>query len=283
MAAPAAFGGDRVFADNPDTVGLPTAIGDLTALFLQNLHVQRQGAENDAARDVIDAQAEQARHILAASNACQVRETNIREFQPVTQVPAIPFGTKTNVANMRINNIPIFTGDKTDSVNVIQWISRILNLAESMKLTFDATVNLLIQCSSKKAANFINELKQERKTLLEIIQNLEVRYLPNLNIKDECSSLVRERNENIFEFYDRLRLMARIECKEEPDETLRKISVEDIILENIHRVINPLVKNALEERKMNRSLFGLPPLTSRELVSECYFLEKKLELKNSHN
>jgi hypothetical protein len=275
MAAPppAAFGGDRVFCNDPQSAGLPTAMGDLAALFLQNLYLQREAAD-DAAKPVIDAQAEKVRQVLEASNASQTRETNIREPRSVTRVPSEPYGVNENIANVRMKDVPILTGDKTDSVNIIEWISRILNLAESMKLTFDATVNLLIQSSSKKAANFINELKQEQKTLQQIIQNLEIRYLPNLDIEDECSSLIRKRNESIFEFYDRLRLTARIECKDEPDEALRKASVEDLLIENIHRVLNPSVKNALEERKMNRSLFGLPPLTSRELVSECYFLEK---------
>ena len=89
---PAAFGGARVLAGDPDNVGLPTAIGDLSALFLRNLHFQRETAADDAQRALIDAQAAGVRQVLAASNASQARETNIRELQPVTRVPAVQFG-----------------------------------------------------------------------------------------------------------------------------------------------------------------------------------------------
>ena len=278
MAAPEAFGGGRVFADDPTDVGLPTTIGDLSALFLQNLHFQRLAAADDAGRAVIDAQAEQVQRVLDACDASQARELSIREPLTVTRVPSEPYGANESIANVRMKNVPIFTGDETDSVNVLEWISRILNLAESMKLTFNATVNLLIQSSGKRATNFIDEMKQEHKSLHEIIQNLEMRYLPDL---DECSSLVRKKDENIFLFFDRLRLTAKIECKNEGDDVLRNESVENIIIENIHRVLSSSVKNALEERKMNRSLFGLPSFTSRELISEVYFLEKKFELKKA--
>ncbi len=56
-AIPPAFGGDRQFLDDPDNAGLPTAIGDLAALLLRNLHVQRAGAANDDERAHIDAEA----------------------------------------------------------------------------------------------------------------------------------------------------------------------------------------------------------------------------------
>ena len=51
-APPAAFGGDKQFIADPDNAGLPTAIGDLTALLLRNLHLQREGADA-ATRDRI--------------------------------------------------------------------------------------------------------------------------------------------------------------------------------------------------------------------------------------
>jgi len=113
-AIPPAFGGDRRFLDDQDNAGLPTAIGDLAALLLRNLHVQREAADNDADRAQFDAEAAIARRVLAATNASQTRETNIRELQPVTRVPAAPYGNIVDVANIRMNNIPVFTGCSDD-------------------------------------------------------------------------------------------------------------------------------------------------------------------------
>ncbi len=114
---PAAFGGDRQFIADPDNAGLPTAIGDLTALLLRNLHMQRVGAAgHDDVIARIDADAAIARRVLAATNASQTRETNIRELQPVTRVPVAAYGAEENVANIRMNNIPVFTGCSDDKV-----------------------------------------------------------------------------------------------------------------------------------------------------------------------
>ena len=162
-AIPPNFGGDRQFLADPNNAGLPTALGDIAALLLRNLHLQRQNAANAAEEAVIDAEAAIARQVLAASNASQTRETNIREFQLVTRVPVVPYGVDENVANIRMNNIPVFMGGSGDTIDVISWISQILNLAQAQTLSFAATINLLIQESSKGAANYIDEMKQEGK------------------------------------------------------------------------------------------------------------------------
>jgi hypothetical protein len=284
---PAAFGGARVLAGDPDNVGLPTAIGDLSALFLRNLHFQRETAADDAQRALIDAQAAGVRQVLAASNASQARETNIRELQPVTRVPAVQFGNKENVANIRMNNIPVFTGGSSDTIDVMSWISRIFNLAESKHLTFPATINLLIQGSSKGAANYIDEMKQEGKTLHQIIQQLEMRYGSLTTVEDariKCNNMVRKPDEHLSDFIDRLRLMAKMACRQEPTEALRRRALDILVEGNIRRVLPSSVRAALEERIMNRSLMGLPALSARDIEKECLELElkrkeRKLELR----
>ena len=217
---PAAFGGDRQFIADPDNAGLPTAIGDLTALLLRNLHMQRVGAAgHDDVIARIDADAAIARRVLAATNASQTRETNIRELQPVTRVPVAAYGAEENVANIRMNNIPVFTGCSDDKVDVISWISRVLGLAESRHLTFPATINLMIQGSSKGAANYIDEMKQEGKTLHEVVQRLEMRYGSLTTVEDariKCNNMTRGSDEHLSDFIDRLRHMAKMACRNEP-------------------------------------------------------------------
>ena len=277
-AIPPAFGGDRQFLDDPENAGLPTAIGDLAALLLRNLHVQREAAANDADRNAIDAEAAIARRVLAATNASQTRETNIRELQPVTRVPAAPYGIIVDVANIRMNNIPVFTGCSDDKIDVIGWISRILNLAESRRLTFDATINLMIQGSGKGAANYIDEMKQEGKTLHQVIQQLEMRYGSLTTVEDariKCNNMVRGSDEHLSDFIDRLRIMAKMACRNEPDDGLRRRAVDILVEGNIRRVLPSSVRLALEERIMNRSLMGLPALSARDVEKEALDLEQK--------
>jgi hypothetical protein len=289
MAVPAAFGGGRVFADDPDNIGVPTQLGDLTALFLQNLHIQRANAADPAAEAVIDAQAARLRVILASSNASKAREDNVRELQPVTRVPALPYGNEENVANIRMNNIPVFTGGISDTIDVMSWISRIFNLAESKQLSFAATINLLIQGSAKGAANYIDEMKHEGKSLNEVIQQLEMRYGALTTVDEariKCNNMVRKPDEHLSDFIDRLRLQAKMACRQEPTEVLRRRAMDVLVEGNIRRVIPSSVRMALEERVMNRSLMGLPALSVRDLERECLELEakrkdRKLELKQA--
>ena len=286
---PPAFGGERVFADDPENIGIPTGLGDLTALLLQNLHVQRANAADAAAAAVIDAQAARLRVILAASDASKVREGNVRELQPVTRVPAVAYGNEENVANIRMNNIPVFTGGSSDTIDVMSWISRIFNLAESKQLSFAATINLLIQGSSKGAANYIDEMKQENKTLNQIVQQLEMRYGSLTTVEDakiKCNNMVRKPDEHLSDFIDRLRLMAKMACRQEPTEDLRRRAMDILVEGNIRRVLPSSVRMALEERVMNRSLMGLPALSARDVERECLELEakrkeRKLELKQA--
>jgi len=265
---------------------LPKAIGDLSALLLQNLHLQLGGA-NDAERAAIEAQAAQVRRLLAASEISHTRETNIRELQPVTRVPVNPYGAKENVANIRMNNIPVFTGGNSDTIDVINWISRVFNLAEARQLTFNATINLLIQGSSKGAASYIDEMKQEGKTLYQIIQQLEMRYGSLTTVEDariKCNNMTRKPDEHLSDFIDSLRLMAKMACRQEPTEPLRRRAIDILVEGNIRRVLPSSVRAALEERIMNRSLMGLPALSARDIEKECLDLEakrkeRKLELK----
>ena len=278
-AIPPDFGGNRQFIAEPEDAGLPTAIGDLTALLLRNLHMQRVGAAgDDAVIARIDADAAIARRVLQATNASQTRELNIRELQPVTRVPNVPYGADDNVANIRMNNIPVFTGGSDDKIDVINWISRILNLAEARTLSFAATVNLMIQGSGKGAANYIDEMKQENKTLHEVIQRLEMRYGSLTTVEDariKCNNMTRGSEEHLSEFIDRLRLMAKMACRNEPNDGLRRRAVDILVEGNIRRVLPSSVRLALEERIMNRSLMGLPALSARDVEKEALDLEQK--------
>ena len=177
-----------------------------------------------------------------------------------------------------MNNIPVFTGGSSDTIDVMSWISRIFNLAESKQLTFAATVNLLIQGSSKGAANYIDEMKQEGKTLHQIVQQLEMRYGSLTTVEDariKCNNMSRKPDEHLSDFIDRLRLMAKMACRQEPNEGLRRQAMDILVEGNIRRVLPSSVRISLEERAMNRSLMGLPALSAREVEKECLDLEAK--------
>ena len=114
-----------------------------------------------------------ARQLVAASNVSQQREQSTRELTPLTRPPALPYGATENIANIRMNNIPIFTGKSTDKLSVTSWINRILSTARVNTLSYAATINLLIQGSADNAAEIIDQMREEDKTLAQIIQQLK--------------------------------------------------------------------------------------------------------------
>jgi hypothetical protein len=98
--------------------------------------------------------------------------------------------------------------------------------------------------------------------------------------------MVRKLDEHLSDFIDRLRLQAKMACRQEPTDALRRKAMDVLVEGNIRRVIPSSVRMALEERVMNRSLMGLPALTARDVERECLELEakrkdRKLELKQA--
>ena len=87
--------------------------------------------------------------------------------------------------------------------------------------------------------------------------------------------MTRGSDEHLSEFIDRLRLMAKMACRNEPNDGLRRRAVDILVEGNIRRVLPSSVRLALEERIMNRSLMGLPALSARDVEKEALDLEQK--------
>ena len=169
------WGAGRQFLADPNATGLSTIVGDMAAMQLQLIHALEEVIPDDA-RAAVNNIAAHARQALAASNVSQAREQATRELRPLTRLPAAEWGVHVNIANIRMHNVPSFTGSDNDTLDVVRWISRIITLAQSNTLTFEATVNLLVQGSSGGAADYIEQMRDEGKTLNQIVQQLEMRY-----------------------------------------------------------------------------------------------------------
>ena len=288
MAAPpppADMGGARQFLADPETTCLSTMVGDMAALNLQLIHALGN-AIPAAARGVVDNITARSRLVLAASNISQAREQATRELRPITRVPAAAWGIIANIANIRMHNVPTFSGSGADTLDVVRWVSRIFTLAEANNLSFAATINLLIQGSSGGAADYIEQMRDEQKTLSQIVQQLEMRY-GDLCTPEEArvktNNMVRKEDEGLPEFIDRLRAAARMACRMENDDNARRQGIDILVEGNIRRVLPASVRNALEERVINRSRMGLPAFTAREIEKECLDLERRRDERKSQN
>ena len=276
-APPADFGGNREFLADPNNAGMSTVLGDMAALNLNLIHVLGDAipAANRAQVNLIAAR---TRQVLAASNASQAREQATRELRPITQVPDADFGVHVNTAQIRMHNVPTFSGNGTDTFEVVRWISRIFNVASSHTLTLAATINLMIMGSTGGAADYIEQMREEGKNLRQIVQQLEMRY-GDLCTPEEarvkCNNMLRKDKEGLPEFIDRLRAMSRMACRLEVDAPARRAAIDLLVEGNIRRVLPSSVRNALEERVINRNRMGLPAFNAREIEKECLDLERR--------
>ena len=104
-----------------------------------------------------------------------VREQATRELQPLTRLPAVQWGNGDTVQNIRMYNVPVFSGG-SESIEITGWLYRIFNLCQANQLTFESAINLMIQGSSGGASDFIEQMREEGKRLNQIVQQPEMRY-----------------------------------------------------------------------------------------------------------
>ena len=276
-APPPNMGGNREFLADPQQACLSTMMGDMAAMNLQVLHVLGADVVGPG-RVILDRMAATARQVLEASTASRGREQSTREMRPISVVPVPQWGDTAAIGNIRMFNVPVFTGGSSDTIDVVRWIAKIFSLAEANLLTYGAAINLLIQGSSGGAADYIEQMRTEGKTLIQIVQQLEMRYgdlcTPE-EAKVRVNTMARKEDEGLSEFIDRLRRMARMSVRLMEDEVARTQEIDTLVEGNIRRAIPPSVRNALEERVVNRKRMGLPPFAARELEKECLDLEKR--------
>ena len=116
---PDAMGGNRQFLADPENANLATIVGDMAAMQLQIMHAFDAivpGDDDGNPRLITAAMAARAQQLLLAANVNQQREQNTRELTPLTRLPALPYGANVNVAGIRMNNIPVFSGKSTDKL-----------------------------------------------------------------------------------------------------------------------------------------------------------------------
>ncbi len=127
------WGQNRAFAAAPNPVAatVPGQVGDLGAINLQIVRILRDIQANDPQRVAeLDNLAEYIRPIVAASDATRTRERVSTELQPLTRVPN-NWGVNDRIANIRLHNVPNFSGTSSDTIDIVSWIDRVFSVGFS--------------------------------------------------------------------------------------------------------------------------------------------------------
>jgi hypothetical protein len=249
----------------------------LGAINLQILRILRTAQINDpqAVAD-IDNLADYIRPIVAASDATRDRERISTELQPLTVVP-VNWGDQDRIANIRLYNVPNFTGTSSDTIDIVSWLDRVFSLGTSHRLTAVAVVNLMIMAATGSAADYIRQMRDEHKTPHQIVQALELRYgdlcLPE-EAMSRCNNLQRKEKEKLADFIDRLRKMAKMAYRNIPAEGRRMELTDSLIKSNIRRALPLSLRKSLDDRMRIHLSMGKPEMTCREVEKECIELER---------
>jgi hypothetical protein len=135
----------------------------------------------------------------------------------------------------------------------------------------------MIMAATGTAADYIRQMRDEHKTPYQVVQALELRYgdlcLPE-EAHSRCNSLERKDKEKLPDFIDRLRKMAKMAYRNEPDEVRRLQQTEALIKSNIRRVLPALIMRSLDDRVRTLLSIGKPELTCREVEKECIEMER---------
>jgi len=273
------WGQNRAFVAAPNhlVATVPGQVGDLGAINLQIVRILRDIMANDPQRVAeFDNLAEYIRPIVAASDATRTRERVSTELQPLTVVPN-NWGDNDRIANIRLYNVPNFSGTSSDTIDVVSWIDRVFSVGQAHNLSAAAVINLMIMAATGTAADYIRQMRDEHKTPYQVVQALELRY-GDLCHPDEahsrCNGLERKEKEKLADFIDRLRKMAKMAYRNEPDEAARLRQTETLIKSNIRRVLPTSIQRSLDERIRTLLSMGKPELTCREVEKESIEMER---------
>lgn len=277
-AIPNNYGGNRDLLADPNTAGTGVALSDVATISLNFLHlvdpVMAAQPGWNAQRDRL---AEGLRNVLTATDAFKTREGSTRVLQPMSRIPNA-WGLTANLAQVRTNQLPQFDGLSKDPREVVRWLNRMIQTAQSHTLDQNTTINLLIACSSGSAYDAIDRWKGENRQFDYIARSLELRF-GDLCTPDEAvikvNTMPRLADEPLALYLDRLRHMAAMAKRGIADDAERQAAIDSLVESNVRRALPTSVKESLENRILTRAQASLPPLSLAEIEKECIELERK--------
>jgi len=250
-----------------------TTTQDQAAVNLQLIYALKPA--NAAHRDALLDQVEENQKIVFKNTAAILgREKDTRVGIPLTSIPT-EWGAETDITRVKVYNQTPFDGLDPDPGTVSRWLSKMLLLGKT--LTKKSMVSFLIQHATGPAFEILLQLQTENKELEEVVEVLETQF-GDLMTKDEalreCNKMERDHSKPLPVFIMKLRHMAKVACRYEPDLDKRGKMVDQIVVDNITRALKPSVQAALTERILTRQRNGNRDFLARELERECINLDK---------
>ena len=195
---------------------------------------------------------------------------------PVVECTESGYGNVDDIKNVKLSNLPTFTGTNKPDENPKAWIQKLINTAETHKLTARATIDLLCQKADSNAWSEISRWRKQNLTLPQIVNEFESRFLPYritpALAKQKVSILQRMPKESLDQYASRLSDLVEIAVANSPSD-VRNEQREQLLIHNFERVLSTDISRQLSEKKKQRRLYGDRPFTFLEMKAEANMLE----------
>ena len=183
-------------------------------------------------------------------------------------------GTVNAMPDLRQYKMPDFTGVVGETTVCLNWLSRLMRMAEEENLTQAAARKLLERHSTGKASDLITEAIRLDTPLITLIRTLEVRFA-SLSHPDQaretCNNLTRNKGETIGELAARIHRHAFMACR--LDKHTRAENEQALSRDNFLRCLYPDVRSTLQQTISTRAFSGLPSMTLTDLIAEAEKIE----------
>jgi len=196
------------------------------------------------------------------SHACEVHPS-------ITKEPR--YGTSTDLGSKVIPKVLEWNGSPPSQAKCKEWLNKILGAAGAAKLTEQATKELLILKSKGTLWVSISEWEETGKPMSEIISRIETQFGQILDPQEaaqQLSYIQKKTGEEPVEYAARVRLLAEMSSRMEPNREIRRDMINEIIGQKLRNSmpndISDLVRMAEEnDRRTGKAVWNVDTLLDK--------------------
>ena len=267
-----------VFA-NPATAGHADVARDNSEINRRTLFLALHDPADAAGRAALGAILQDNLATVNESiQAIAERENLVTAPRPLTEIPPAG-GAAHNLNNVRSQHITKFSGTSGKPEDLYSWLGHVMQCAQGHDLDHPCIILLLFQTSQGAPNMYIQGLRSNGSTLLEIVQALEIRYgelCTPLNALRKLQTCVPDPGAPTHAFLDKLRKFASIVNRDIADAETRNNQIDQMVRDNVLRGLPIRLRTKYEDMLMQQRSAGKPAPTVRQMETEIMMIESKL-------
>jgi hypothetical protein len=173
-------------------------------------------------------------------------------------------------SQIKTGRLPIYTGDEDGSVTCLAWLNKIISAAQTARLSYTATVKLMVDRSDGKANSKIRQCQRDNMSLYQIISKLELVFAkvqPPAEARVQVNNMIPHDREDLGAFAIRLRDIAQIAARDVKDDAERHITEMRMCKTNYMRILPVHLYNYVIQKEADLASVGKPAMEFEAISS----------------